>query len=193
MRRLTYFVGCSVDGYIADADGSLDAFFPLPDGLLEHLVTHFPQTLPSHVHGQLGITDPQGPFDTVVMGRGTYEPGVEAGVTSPYAHLHQYVFSTTLTSPDPAVTVIPTDPVQAVRDLKNAPGDGIWLAGGGKLAATLLPEIDELIVKTYPFVLGSGISLFAGPVTPTHLALTDTHTLKSGATLHTYTRDTTRP
>jgi hypothetical protein len=28
------------------------------------------------------------------MGRGTFEPAIAAGVTSPYAHLDQYVFPT---------------------------------------------------------------------------------------------------
>ncbi|MFG3257085.1 dihydrofolate reductase family protein [Streptomyces sp. NPDC048172] len=192
MRRLTYFVGASVDGFIADTDGSLDAFFPLPDGLVEHVVAHYPQTLPTHLHEQLGVSDPQGPFDTVVMGRGTYEPGLKEGVASPYSHLRQYVFSTGMTSPDPAVTVVSTDPAEAVRELKREPGEGIWLAGGGGLAAALAPEIDELIVKFYPFVLGAGIGIFNGPIAPLHLTLTGTEVLAGGAVVHTYTRNSAR-
>ncbi|GAA2068751.1 dihydrofolate reductase family protein [Streptomyces albiaxialis] len=189
MRRLTYLVGSSVDGFIASADGSLDAFFPLPDGLLEHVVAHYPQTLPTHLHGRLGVRDLHGPFDTVVMGRGTYEPGLKEGVVSPYSHLRQYVFSTGMTSPDPAVTVVSTDPVAAVRELKRGPGEGIWLAGGGSLAAALAPEIDELVVKIYPFVLGAGIGVFHGPIAPTHLTLTGTQVLAGGAAVHTYARE----
>lgn len=42
-----------------------------------------------------------------------------------------------------------------MRRLKSEPSDkGIYLAGGGKLAGTLLPEIDELLVKSYPVVAG---------------------------------------
>ncbi|MEV0085876.1 dihydrofolate reductase family protein [Saccharopolyspora sp. NPDC050642] len=188
MRKLTYFVGCSVDGYIAGTDGSLDAFFPLPDGLVEHLVAEYPQTLPTHLHGMLGVTDLGNRFDAVVMGRGTYEPGVREGITSPYSHLDQYVVSGSLTSPDPAVTVLSGDPVEAVRALKREPGGGIWLAGGGSLAASLLPEIDELVLKIYPFVLGKGIGVFDGDIAPTHLALADAHVLDSGAAIHTYAR-----
>ncbi|MDA3648534.1 dihydrofolate reductase family protein [Saccharopolyspora indica] len=188
MRKLTYFIGCSVDGYIAATDGSLDAFFPLPDGLVEHVVAEYPQTLPTHLHEVMGVTDLGDRFDAVVMGRGTYDPGVEQGVTSPYAHLEQHVVSSGRTSPDPAINVIAGDPLAAVKELKNRPGGGIWLAGGGKLAAALLPEIDELVLKIYPFVLGTGIGVFDGEVAPTHLTLTDSHVLSGGAAIHTYAR-----
>lgn len=95
---------------------------------------------------QAGLTDtPNRHFDTVLMGRSTYE----LGSASPYAHLRQIVFSRTLTSPDPAVR-IETDPVETVRTLKQEDGGlGIWLCGGADLAGQLLPEIDELIVKRY--------------------------------------------
>ncbi|MET7532767.1 hypothetical protein [Streptomyces goshikiensis] len=39
-------------------------------------------------------------------GRATRDPGLRAGLTSPYAYLTQYVASRTLMSPDPAVTVV---------------------------------------------------------------------------------------
>lgn len=188
MRRLTYFIGASVDGYIAAADGSIEDFFPLPDGLIEYLVAHYPQTLPTHLHAPLGVTDLGSRFDTVLMGRGTYEPGLKEGVTSPYGHLKQYVVSGSLVSPDPAVTVISGDPAHAVRQLKREAGGGIWLAGGGRLATSLVPEIDELIVKIYPLVLGGGIGVFDGGISPVHLTLTDAHVLAGGAAVHTYTR-----
>ncbi|RFU88253.1 hypothetical protein DY218_02950 [Streptomyces triticagri] len=36
------------------------------------------ESLPTHVHAAVGVTGtPEGPFDTVVMGRGTYEPGLK--------------------------------------------------------------------------------------------------------------------
>ncbi|HEX8761324.1 MAG TPA: hypothetical protein VF734_15415 [Pseudonocardiaceae bacterium] len=58
--------------------------------------------------------------------------------------------------------IVSGDPTAKVRELKTAVGDlGIYLAGGSQLAATLLPEIDELVVKLYPVVAGAGISLFS--------------------------------
>src|SRR5690606_2760737 len=65
-------------------------------------------------------------------------------------------------SPAPGVEVIGSDPVGAVRELKREAGLGIWLCGGGELAQTLLPEIDQVFLKLYPVVLGTGRPLFGG-------------------------------
>jgi hypothetical protein len=53
-----------------------------------------------------------------------------------------------------------------VRELKQEQGKDIWMAGGARLAAALVNELDELILKVNPIVLGSGIPLFAEPVGP---------------------------
>ncbi|WP_448641969.1 dihydrofolate reductase family protein [Geodermatophilus sp. URMC 63] len=189
MRTLTYYVGTTLDGYIAAPDGSFD-FFPVDRALLDAIGERFPETLPTHVREQLGITASGERFDTVVMGRATYTPALEVGITSPYAHLDQYVVSTTLPAgPDPRVRVVAEDPVGLVRRLKAEPGAGIWLAGGGRLAGALLPEIDQLVLKRYPIVLGAGIPVIAaGQSRPWHFTVTDDHPLGEGATITTCTR-----
>ncbi|WP_432519231.1 dihydrofolate reductase family protein [Kineococcus sp. SYSU DK006] len=189
MRSLTYYVGVTIDGFIAAPDGSTE-FFPVDQPVLDLIAAQFPETLPTHVRGPLGVTAPGTRFDTVVMGRGTYAPALEAGITSPYAHLRQVVVSTTLPADlDPQVEVVAGDPVSRVRRLKQEPGAGIWLAGGGRLAGALLEEIDELVVKRYPVVLGTGIPLIAtdGP-RALPFALTGTSTLQGGTTVSTYRR-----
>jgi len=187
MRGLTYFVGASLDGFIAGPGGSVADFYPLPDGMLDLLVAEYPDTIPSHLQASVGA-EPAGRFDTVVMGRGTYEPGLREGVTSPYSHLRQYVVSTTMgASPDPAVRLIREDPAAAVRALKREDGAGIWLAGGGALAGALLDEIDELVVKVYPFVLGSGTPMFTAPFDPRRFTFTGHRTVEGGAAVMTYT------
>ena len=52
--------------------------------------------------------------------------------------------------PDPAVEVVGQDVIGRVRALKAGQGKDIWLAGGGRLAAFLVDEIDELILKANP-------------------------------------------
>ena len=180
MRRLVYYVACSVDGFIAREDGSFD--FVLPDGEhLRDLVRRFPETVPGHLRNALDVTAGNQYFDTVLMGRATYEVGLNLGVTSPYPHLNQYVVSRTMVeSPDPEVHLVHHDPVALVRQLKQEEGKDIWLCGGGQLAAALLPEIDELILKINPVLLGTGIPLFAGGPYQAALDLLDTQTYANG-------------
>ncbi|WP_327024653.1 dihydrofolate reductase family protein [Micromonospora sp. NBC_01739] len=188
MRKLVYYVASSIDGFIAAPDGSYD-FFDLQPDPTGPLVTRWPQTFPTFAHQQLGIDRPQGRFDTVLMGRATYEPALRLGVTSPYAHLKQYVFARSLPpSDDPAVEIVSGDPVTFVRDLKGRPGADIWLCGGGRLAGQLVSEVDEWLVKVNPVVAGSGIPLVDHPFTPQHLTLVDTTPAGRGVVLLHYTR-----
>ncbi|MER5929883.1 dihydrofolate reductase family protein [Streptomyces sp. NPDC002054] len=188
MRKLTYFVHTTLDGYIAGPDGQYD-FFPFEGAEAAAILADFPETMPTPARAPLGIADrPAERFDTVIMGRGAYEPGLKVGLTSPYAHLKQYVVSRTLTSPDPAVTVV-GDPVALVRELKAQEGMGIWLCGGGKLAGALRDEIDELVIKCHPVVIGAGIPLFDGPFTLTHFTPAGTRSFDSGLTITTFSKE----
>ncbi|MFE7801100.1 dihydrofolate reductase family protein [Nocardia sp. NPDC057440] len=167
MRKLTYYVASTIDGFIATEDGSVD-FFPVGGDHGPAIIAQYPETLPTKVRESLGIDKRNRYFDAVLMGRKTHDFGVRTGTSSPYAHLRQFVVSTTLPeSPDPAVELISADPLAKVRELKREDGLGIWLCGGGELAQVLLPEIDQIFLKLYPVVLGRGRSLFgSGPRLP---------------------------
>ncbi|MFG1795549.1 dihydrofolate reductase family protein [Nocardia sp. NPDC049149] len=167
MRKLTYYVASTIDGFIATDDGSVD-FFPVGGDHGPAITAQYPETLPTKVRESLGIDKRNRYFDTVLMGRKTHDFGVRTGTSSPYAHLKQYVVSTTLPeNPDPDVELIAADPLAKVRELKRADGLGIWLCGGGELAQVLLPEIDQIFLKLYPVLLGQGRSLFGtGPRLP---------------------------
>ena len=93
MRKLTYFIACTVDGFIAREDGSFD-FFPMTGEHLPHIVVEYPETIPGHLRGALGVQGGNRHFDTVIMGRSTYEVGRAIGITSPYPHLRQFVAET---------------------------------------------------------------------------------------------------
>ncbi|MCZ7436156.1 dihydrofolate reductase family protein [Micromonospora sp. WMMC241] len=189
MRTLVYFVASTLDGFIAAPDGSFD-FLPLEPDVAPYLVAEWPQTLPTFAHAQLGVpSPPAGRFDTVLMGRGAYEPGLSIGATSPYAHLKQYVFSRSLAPADhPDVEVVAGDPVAFVRDLKARPGGDIWLCGGGQLAGQLLDEVDELVVKLNPVVVGSGIPLVERGFAPSRFTLTSARPFDAGVVVLRYTR-----
>lgn len=186
MSKLIYFVACTVDRFIARKDGSFD-FFLMEGEHVADLLSAFPETIPAHLRGTLGITANNQHFDTVLMGRRTYEVGVKEGIINPYPQMNQYVFSHTLQqSYDPAVELISSDPVTFVRELKQKPGKDIWLCGGGDLATVLFPAIDEIILKVHPFLLGSGIPLFSGTLPLTSLELTDSKIYKNGFMLLNY-------
>ncbi|GIF67594.1 deaminase [Asanoa ishikariensis] len=190
MRKLTYYVAASIDGFIADPDGRFD-FFPIEPDVMALMYAERPETVPTPFRSAVGLAadEPNRSYDTVLMGRHSYTPGLEAGMTSPYDHLRQYVFSRTLTAKDPAVEIVSGDALETVRALKAEPGGlGVWLCGGGQLASQLLPEIDELVIKQYPLVLGAGIPLFADAVAPTTFALESARPFESGAVVLTYTR-----
>ena len=180
MRELKYYVAVTADGFIAHEDGSFDGF--LFEG--EHfadVVALFPETLPAHLRLARGVDAPNRQFDAVLMGRRTYEVGLKAGVTNPYPHLAQYVFSRTMTqSPDPGVQLVRDDPRSFVKMLKAGAGKDIWLCGGSELAAAVFPEIDELILKLNPVVFGAGLPLFARAVETTRLTLSGSKVYGNG-------------
>jgi dihydrofolate reductase len=189
MRKLTYYIASTLDGFIAGPDGQFD-FFSFEGDSSAAILADYPETIPIQAREPLGLTGVANKrFDTILMGRGTYEPGLAIGVTSPYPHLKQYVFSRTLTGTDPEVEIVSSDPAELVRSLKQQDGMDIWLCGGGKLAAQLLPYIDELVIKLNPIVLGSGIPLFDGPFALTRFTLTATRPFDTGVVIMTYVRN----
>ncbi|MFD6291300.1 dihydrofolate reductase family protein [Streptomyces sp. NPDC060205] len=192
MRKLTYFIACSIDGFIGDpgGDGSMMTSF-VDEEFFEFLKTEYPETLPTHGRRALGIDDlANQKYDTVVQGRASYDLALQIDVTSPYAHLREYVASRTLKeSPDPNVEIVADDLVGKVRELKAEEGDfGIYLCGGSQIAGELLDEIDELVVKTYPIVLGTGMPMFGSGFAISEFTLGEVRTFKNGAVVRTYSR-----
>ena len=141
-RRLRYQVAMSLDGFIADQKGGYDWIVMDPEIDFGALMAQ---------------------FDTLIMGRGTYEvaggggPGSK-GVTT-------YVVSTTLDpKKHPKVKVISKDVEAFVAELKKQKGKDIWLFGGGVLFRSLLEAglVDRVEVAVIPVLLGAGIPLLPG-------------------------------
>jgi dihydrofolate reductase len=148
----------------------------------------YTDTLPAPALQALGLHADCSVFDTVVMGRKTYDVAFDAGLDNPYPHLRQYVFSRSTKPVGDAVT-LSESPVRTVRSLKAEPeGSGIWLCGGGKLASALYDEIDRLVLKVNPIVLGSGLPLFDGPADPNAFTLTASTRYQSGVIVNEYAR-----
>jgi dihydrofolate reductase len=191
LRKLTYFIAASIDGFIGEPGGDAELFTRFVDQeFLEFLKSEYPETLPTQARQALGIDDLKSQrFDTVIQGRASYDLALAVGVTSPYAHLRQYVASTTLqASPDPAVELVADDVVGKVRELKQEEGLDIYLCGGSRLAGALLDEVDELVIKTYPVVLGSGMPMFASELRLTDFSLESVRSFGNGTLVRRYTR-----
>ncbi|MCX4697979.1 dihydrofolate reductase family protein [Streptomyces sp. NBC_01373] len=192
MRKLTYFIACSIDGFIGDPGGDATTMYRFVDEeFFEFLGTEYPETIATPGRRSIGIDDrPNQKFDTIIQGRASYDIALKEGITSPYAHLREYVASRTLEeSPDPNVEIIADDLVGKVRALKAEDGEfGIYLCGGSVLAGELLDEIDELVIKTYPIVLGTGMPMFGSGFAVTDFELDSVRTFKNGALVRTYSR-----
>ena len=192
MRKLTYFIACSLDGFIGDQDGDATAMFRFVDEeFLDFLRTTYPETVATHGRRALGFDHLENRrFDTIIQGRGSYDLALKEGITSPYAHLRQYVASCTLAeSPDPQVEIVTDDVVGKVRELKAEAGAlDIYLCGGSQLAGALFDEIDELVIKSYPIVYGTGMPMFGADFAVTEFALDEVRTFGNGAVVRTYSR-----
>jgi dihydrofolate reductase len=192
LRKLTYFIACSLDGFIGDPDGDASAMLRFVDEeFLAFLKAEYPETMATHGRRALGIDDLQNKrFDTIIQGRGSYELALKEGITSPYAHLREYVASSTLKeSPDPNVEIIADDLVGRVRELKAEESEfGIYLCGGSKVAGELIDEIDELVIKAYPLVYGTGMPMFGSGFAISEFTLESVRTFGNGAVVRTYSR-----
>nr|WP_274389154.1 dihydrofolate reductase family protein [Streptomyces taklimakanensis] len=107
----------------------------------------------------------------------------------------KYVVSTTLTDPRWAdTTVLSGDVAAAVRDLKAEPAGELQVHGSGALVRWLFDGqlVDEIILLTYPVVVGQGTRLFPDTGPDAALDLVDTRTTPKGVTIQVY-RPTGRP
>jgi dihydrofolate reductase len=192
LRKLTYFIACSIDGFIGGPDGDASFMVPFVDEeFFEFLKSEYPETLPTHGRRPLGIDDlPNKRFDTIVQGRNSYDLALKEGVTSPYAHLREYVASRTLTeSPDPNVEIIASDLLGKVRELKAEDSAfDIYLCGGAAVAGELIDEVDELVVKTYPVVLGAGMPMFGAGFRISEFVPRSVRSFGNGVVVRTYDR-----
>lgn len=164
MRRVRFSVAMSLDGYIAGPSGESDWIVMDPDIDFGALMSS---------------------FDTMLVGRGTYEATLQQRGGGGMPGMQVYVFSRTLRQQDcPGVTVS-ADPAATVADLKAAPGKDIWLFGGGSLFSSLLNVglVDSVELAVIPVLLGGGVPVFPDPASTARLKLTGHRIYKKTGTV----------
>ncbi len=151
MRRVRFSVATSLDGYIAGPKGEGDWIVMDPDIDFRALF---------------------GAFDTVLLGRKTYEAARRQGGGG-MPGMKAVVFSRTLRRDECPKATVSDDPAATVAELKARPGKDIWLFGGGSLFRSLLELglVDAVEVAIIPVLLGGGLPLLPHPARLTKLRL----------------------
>lgn len=154
--KASVFVGTSLDGFIARADGGLD-FLP-PGGGESHGYDEFMATV-----------------DALVIGRNTFEI-VLAFDAWPYGAKPVFVLSTRPLAPAPPGAVVEHlsgEPADIVSQLAARGIQHIYVDGGVTIQRFLAAGlIQRLIVTRVPVLIGTGIPLFgplAGDIKLTHI------------------------
>jgi dihydrofolate reductase len=147
----------SLDGFIAGPNGEADWIIMDPEEGAERDFEAF--------YSQ---------FDTMLMGRRSFEFVKGAGGGGSTPDMQVFVFSRTLRPEDhPGVRIV-DDPEGVMAELRSKPGKDIWLWGGGSLFRSFseLKLVDTVEVAVVPVLLGEGVPLLAAPAKRVTLKLT---------------------
>ncbi len=176
MRRVTYSMGVSLDGYIVGPDGGFDWSTPDPE------VFRF-------------WIDEIRDVGVHLMGRKLYETmlywetadqnasldAAELEWASLWNPLPKVVFSTTLSTVQGNARLASGDVAAEIGRLRAEPGEGEIAIGGATLAAEAAASglIDEFRVVVHPVLVGGGIPYFPRDERRVDLELVETRTFGS--------------
>ncbi len=173
MRSIVYYVASSIDGFISGHNDEVSGFVASGNGVDKYLAD-------------------LAKFDTVIMGRSTYEFGYKYGIQPgqpAYPHMKHYIFSDNLElqnlSPKVQVKKLA---LEEIENLQQQEGTDIYLCGGGQFAGWLLDnqKIDILKLKLNPLLLGEGVRLFGESTKKHTLQQIDSEGYENGLQIITY-------
>lgn len=166
MRRIRYQVACSLDGFIAGPDDEFDWIPPEPSFDFDALYAQ---------------------FDTLLMGRRTYEMVGAAGES--FRGKEVVVASRSLRPGEvPGVEVVGEGLEDRIRELRASSGNDIWLYGGGALFRQLLEWdlVDTVEPAVLPILLGGGVPFLPSPAARRRLSLVRHQAYPGGMVLLEY-------
>src|ERR1700676_2856599 len=168
MRNVVLGLGISLDGYIARRNGAVDFLFMPKD----YSMASFFATI-----------------DTAIMGRKTLDAASGSFSGSSMAN---YVFSQSQPPGERGgITFVDQSPESLIHQLRERPGENIWLMGGGELARNFLKVdlVDELYIGVVPVLLGEGIPLFPSGFPQREFSLVENKSYSKGLIALKYRRE----
>jgi len=168
MRRVVFSAAMSLDGFIAGPRGEYDWIPEEPE---------------------IDWTGFLSRFDTVLMGRKSYQAALQHSTAETFTGMSVLVASRKLDrSEHPEVTVVGEGLPEVVKELKTRSGKDIWLFGGGELLRCMLSHrlVDRVELGLVPVILGRGVPLLPPWDGRVQVALDDTRIYRSGIVLVTY-------
>jgi dihydrofolate reductase len=162
MSKIRYGVAMSLDGYISGPHGEADWIVG---------------------DQELNFRELWAQFDTLLMGRRTYEAAVARLGKTAMQGRKTVVVSRTLRPQDhPDLAILSELNRNQMQILRAQSAKDIWLLGGGELFRILLAlhEVDRVEVSIMPVLLGAGVALLPSPAQQTKLKLAGHRVYRSG-------------
>lgn len=177
MRKVTYSMGMSVDGYIVGPDGNIIA--DAPDAEIWQFVLDEIRGVGVHLMGRK-LYETMLYWEDPDQARSFDETEREwAALWNP---LPKVVFSSTLTEVQGMnARLASAGLAEEIERLRAEPGEGDIAIGGAGLAAEVaaLDLIDEYRIRVYPLLVGGGISFFPQGERRVNLELVESRTFTS--------------
>jgi dihydrofolate reductase len=176
MRRVTYSMGISLDGYIAGPDGNITA--PPPDAEVFRFVTDEIRQVGVHLLGRKL-------YETMLYWEtDDHDPPLddaELEWAAIWKALPKVVFSNTLSAVQGNARLASAGLAEEIARLRAEPGEGDIAIGGATLAAeaAALGLIDEYRARVYPLLVGGGTPFFPQAERRVDLELVETRTFGS--------------
>ena len=176
MRRVTYAMSASLDGYIVGPDGSFD--WGAPGEEIFRFWIDQTREVGVHLLGRR-LYETMLYWETADQDPSLDDTGRDwIAVWNP---LPKVVFSNTLSEVQGAARLASGGLTEEIERLRAEPGEGDIAIGGATLAAeaAALHLIDEYRVMVYPVLVGGGIPFFSQRERRVDLELIETRTFSS--------------
>jgi dihydrofolate reductase len=176
MRRVTYSMSTSLDGYIVGPDGRFD--WTVPDAEVFRFWINEIREVGVHLMGRRL-------YETMLYWETTdHDPALddaELEWAALWKPLPKVVFSTTLSAVQGNARLVSGGLAEEIERLRAEPGEGDIAIGGATLAAEAagLGLIDEYRIMVYPVLVGGGIPFFPRHERRVNLELVETRTFNS--------------